>query len=446
MSETKTAQSDTKAVGHSERSDGGSTARHAPVAGPYARPNWQRPLLRQRQYLAEHVGSAILALLVAFAIWVAAINEQNPPREDFFPGDLPIEVVNQPSNLVLFQPIDRPVRVRIRASSSTWDRLQPNSAHAFVDLADAPAGRREFDVQVKFTDPDVAILSVDPPRVSLRLEELRQKSFNVNVSVADSPPIGFNVGAPQVAPATVQLSGAQSLVDQVVEVVAIGQLRGAKSTVEAQTNLIARDAQGNTVQGVRISPAVVSVRVPVTQRIGFKDVSVKVETKGNVASGYWLSNIAVEPSTITVVGSPARLDEIGGFISTEPIDLSDVRNSFLRVVNLRFPEGVSPVNTQSAQVTIDVSAITGGQTVQRQVTVRGVDTALHLGVSPETVDIILAGPLPVLQALKVEDVQVIIDLAGRTPGKYKVTPTVVKPESLKVESVVPDTIEVVISK
>jgi YbbR domain-containing protein len=154
----------------------------------------------------------------------------------------------------------------------------------------------------------------------------------------------------------------------------------------------------------------------------------------------------VEPSTITVVGSPARLDEIGGFISTEPIDLSDVRNSFLRVVNLRFPEGVSPVNTQSAQVTIDVSAITGGQTVQRQVTVRGVDTALHLGVSPETVDIILAGPLPVLQALKVEDVQVIIDLAGRTPGKYKVTPTVVKPESLKVESVVPDTIEVVISK
>ncbi|TMC50085.1 MAG: hypothetical protein E6J26_10025, partial [Chloroflexi bacterium] len=203
---------------------------------------------------------------------------------------------------------------------------------------------------------------------------------------------------------------------------------------------------GNTVQGVRISPAVVSVRVPVNQRIGFKDVSVKVETKGNVASGYWLSNIAVEPSTITVVGSPARLDEIGGFISTEPIDLSDVRNSFLRVVNLRFPEGVSPVNTQSAQVTIDVSAITGGQTVQRQVTVRGVDTALHLGVSPETVDIILAGPLPVLQALKVEDVQVIIDLAGRTPGKYKVTPTVVKPESLKVESVVPDTIEVVISK
>lgn len=446
MSETKTAQSDTKAVGHSERSDGGSTARHAPAAGPYARPNWQRPLLRQRQYLAEHVGSAILALLVAFAIWVAAINEQNPPREDFFPGDLPIEVVNQPSNLVLFQPIDRPVRVRIRASSSTWDRLQPNSAHAFVDLADAPAGRREFDVQVKFTDPDVAILSVDPPRVSLRLEELRQKTFNVNVSVADSPPIGFNVGAPQVAPATVQLSGAQSLVDQVVEVVAIAQLRGAKSTVDAQTNLIARDAQGNTVQGVRISPAVVSVRVPVNQRIGFKDVSVKVETKGNVASGYWLSNIAVEPSTITVVGSPARLDEIGGFISTEPIDLSDVRNSFLRVVNLRFPEGVSPVNTQSAQVTIDVSAITGGQTVQRQVTVRGVDTALHLGVSPETVDIILAGPLPVLQALKVEDVQVIIDLAGRTPGKYKVTPTVVKPESLKVESVVPDTIEVVISK
>ncbi len=446
MAETKVAPPETEYVAQPDGVGGGAVRRPAGRALPRAPGAWLRGLARQWQYLRENVGSAILALLIAFAIWVAAVNEQNPPREDFFPSDVPIEVLNLPSNLVLFQPIDRGARVRIRASTSTWDHLQPSSAHAFVDLADAAAGRQDVDVQVKFTDPDVEIVSVDPQRVSLRIEELRQKTFNVNVSVADSPPIGFNVGTPQAAPATAQVSGAQSLVDQVVEVVAIAQLRGTKSTIEVQTNLIARDAQGNTVSGVRITPSVVSVRVPVEQRIGFKDVSVKVVTKGNVASGYWLSNIAVEPSTVTVVGSPARLDEIGGFIPTDPIDISDVRSSFLRVVTLRFPDGISPVNSQSAQVTIEVSAITGGQTVQRQVTVRGVDSAARVTVSPETVDIILAGPLPVLQSLKADDVQVVIDLTGKPPGKYKVTPTVIQPDSLKVESIVPDSIEVVIGK
>ena len=97
-------------------------------------------------------------------------------------------------------------------------------------------------------------------------------------------------------------------------------------------------------------------------------------------------------------------------------------------------------------VTIDVSAITGGQTVQRQVTARGLDKGLKATLSPESVDVILGGPLPVLQSLKVDDVQVIIDLVNKPPGKYKLTPTLVKPDSLKVESIVPDTIEVVISK
>ena len=210
--------------------------------------------------------------------------------------------------------------------------------------------------------------------------------------------------------------------------------------------LIARDAQGNTVAGVLVSPDTVHVKVPVDQRIGFKDVSVKVVTKGAVAGGYWLSNVAVDPSTVTVVGSPARLDEIGGFISTEPIDIKDAKSSSLVRVGLVLPQGVSPIGTQNVLVTIDVAPITGGQTVQRQVTTRGLDKSLKATLSPESVDVILGGPLPVLQSLKVDDVQVIIDLVNKPPGKYKLTPTLVKPDSLKVESIVPDTIEVVISK
>ena len=379
--------------------------------------------------------------------------EQNPPREDFYPTDLPIEVVNKPPALILFQPLERTARVRIRAPQASWDKLQAASdrtltgtARALIDLTGATAGPHDYDVQVKFADPDISVQSIDPPLISLRLEEQRAKSFGVQINVGDSPPVGYLLGTPQSTPGSVAVSGAQSRVDQVVEVVAAVQLRGSKVAVDRDVALIARDAQGNTVPGVIISPDSVHVTVPVDQRIGFKDVSVKVVTKGTVAPGYWLSNVSVDPSTVTVVGSPARLDEIGGFISTEPIDIKDAKSSTLVRVGLVLPQGVSPIGTQSVLVTIDVAAITGGQTVQRQVTTRGLDKTLKATLSPESVDVILGGPLPVLQALKVDDVQVIIDLVNKGPGKYKVTPTLVKPNSLTVESIVPDTIEVVISK
>ena len=43
-----------------------------------------------------------------------------------------------------------------------------------------------------------------------------------------------------------------------------------------------------------------------------------------VIVGYWLSNITVDLSTLTVVGSPFWLDEIGGFVTIDAIDVKDV--------------------------------------------------------------------------------------------------------------------------
>ncbi len=407
-------------------------------------PAWARPS-------RDNLSTALIALALAVAIWLAAAIEQNPSRDDFFPGDIPVELINKPASLVLFQPFERSVRVRVRAPQATWDRMQSGAdrqqaARAVIDLSGATAGLHVFDVQVKFADPDVSILSVDPASVSLRLEEYREKPLPVQVSVGDSPPVGFLVGTPESNPVYVQVSGPQSLVDQVVEVIAAVQLRGAKTSIERESALVARDAQGNTVSGVRVAPDTVTVRVPVEQRLGFKDVSVKAVTRGSVASGYWLSNITVNPNTLTVVGSPARLDEIGGFVSTDPIDVKDARNGFVSRVNLVLPDGVTPVDAQSVVVTIDVQPIIGGQTVQRQIIVRGLDPALTATVSPESVDVILGGPLPILQSLRPDDVQVIIDLTNKAPGKYKVSPTVAKPDALRVESIVPDTIEVTISR
>ncbi|MFQ6015990.1 MAG: YbbR-like domain-containing protein [Anaerolineae bacterium] len=395
--------------------------------------------------LLDNIGSAVLALFLAVTIWVLASSEQNPPREDFYRDSLPIEVVNRPEGLVLYEEVDHSVMVKLRAPETSWGRLQAKSFRAYVDLADLAPGLHEIAVQVQVADPLVTVLEKDPATVTMRLEELRERKMSVQANVIGSPPLGYILRPLVVSPSEVVVKGPQTLVEQTSEVVVEVALLGAKSTFEREFPVVAQDSRGKPIPRLEISPSMVMVQVPIEQRLGYKDVSVKAVTQGTVAPGYWISNIRVEPSTLMVVGSPAVIEAIAGFVETEVVDISDVKGNVIKRVGLVVPEGVSILNEQSVLVRIDVTAVQGGQTVQREPVARGLALGLQTTISPEVVDVILSGPLPVLQELELEDVQVIVDLVNKEPGTYKIQPTVIAPTSLNVESIVPDSVEVVIA-
>ena len=47
----------------------------------------------------DNIGSAILALVLATVVWVNATYTSDRPREDYYPLNIPIEVVNIPLGL-----------------------------------------------------------------------------------------------------------------------------------------------------------------------------------------------------------------------------------------------------------------------------------------------------------------------------------------------------------
>ena len=66
-------------------------------------------------------------------------------------------------------------------------------------------------------------------------------------------------------------------------------------------------------------------------------------------------------------------------------------------------------------------------------------------ISPRTVDVIISGPVPLLDRLTESDVQVQLDLSGVSAGTYQFAPRVdISIAELKVESILPSSIEVVV--
>jgi len=294
-----------------------------------------------RRSLLIDLSSALIALILALTIWVVALREQNPIVQDRFPQPILIEVKNQGEDLLIVGGFEEEVTLlTLRAPQKAWGDLEAEDFYAYVDLADLGAGFHEVPVEVQYPET-VRVIEKSPDLVSITLDRVAQRSFRVGVNILGDVPVGYKYGVPVVTPLQVAVSGPQSTVDQVEAVVIDLQLRGEKATMEKAFEPWPQNKIGGTVSGVEISPSQVMVQLPIEQESGYRDVSVKVVTQGAVASGYWISDIRVDPSTVTVYGDPQRVSELLGFLETEPVDVEGASTNLTRSVALVLPEDIS---------------------------------------------------------------------------------------------------------
>ncbi len=111
---------------------------------------------------------------------------------------------------------------------------------------------------------------------------------------------------------------------------------------------------------------------------------------------------------------------------------------------MNLPNGVDLVGDQSVLVQVGVAAIEGSITLaDLPIEVIGLPEDLEAKISPGVVDVVISGPLPLLDSLAEDDVRVILDLSSVTEGTYQFAPQVViSIDELQVETILPSSIEV----
>ncbi|MBI4672986.1 MAG: hypothetical protein HY741_15125 [Chloroflexi bacterium] len=392
--------------------------------------------------LLSNTSSVLIAIVFALVVWVVATNEQNPTREGLFADAIPITFENRGEDLQILDPSRLIARVRIRTQEDVWQNLNGANFVVKADLGGLDAGEHQVELIAVSADPRVRITAIDPPTVQLQLEKIRQVAMTIRVRVLDEPPLGYEMKTPEVSPSRVTVIGPQNEIERVNDATVDIALRGAKTAIDREASVALHDAQGNPVQNLTVTPATVKVRIPIEQRVGYKDAAVKAVIRGNVASGYWVSDISVDPATVTLVGAPDALNQLGGFVETEPLDATGAKESITKRVRLKLPEGVSVLNANDVMLRVAVEPVLSGLTVRRPVTISETCT-LPSTVSPDTVDVILSGPLPILQTLKADDVQIVVDAPRCVPGSFQSELRAVNvPAKITVESIVPATAEV----
>lgn len=396
------------------------------------------------RWLVSNLGLIVISLFLAILAWAVAVEEENPTSERRFPSAVAVDISQPPEGMIAYGETDVEAYVTLKAPESVWGILQEEDIHAEVDLSGLEEGTHQLPIDVQVDRSPVAIRGVDPEAVTIHLEPVRVISLPVSVRIQGSTALGYVARSPQVQPLTVTARGPASLVTQAVEARVAVSVEGARADIRQEFELEPRDSHGEVVPHLMLEPAEVSVQVPVEQLSGFRDLSVMALLEGQAAPGYRISSITVDPPVVTVFGPPDVIEGIPGYIQTTPLNIEGAQEDIEIELPLTVPDGVSLTGMQDPLVDVRVSIVPqeGSLTLERPVEIQGL-TEMTATVAPETVEVILTGPQPVLDSLEEEDVQVFVDVFGLSPGTHSVEPQVAVAPSDDVSALVlPSSVQV----
>jgi YbbR domain-containing protein len=394
----------------------------------------------------------LTAFILALAVWISAVTANDPIVEKVLPANVPLEVIGQGANLVITSPLPTSVSLVLSAPQSIWNLplSEVNAVRAVVDLSGLEPGTHTLPIQVQITPRPVRKVAQSPSTVTLTLERLAVKELDVDLLVRGTPAAGYLAGSPVLKPAKVTVTGPTSLVNRVTQVRATLDINQANQTIVRTLAAVPLDVNNAAVTGVTLVPQEITVTQEITQRFGYRNVVVKVVVNGQVSQGYRLTNISVFPPAVTVYSAnPQMVSDLPGFVETKPLDITGAKDDLDVSLALNLPEGISVVGDQTdVMVQVGIAAIESSLTLPNvPVETTGIQTGLRAAVSPETVTVIISGPVALLDRLRASDVRVIITLNTFTAGTYQIKPDIeiLIPE-LRAESVLPETIEVILTR
>jgi YbbR domain-containing protein len=299
-----------------------------------ARLNWSNYSLR------------LLALLLAFALWLYVSNEQSPLREKTLTIDLEISGLEQ--GLVISGGMPETVKVKVQGNRNQLANLVPDDFSAVVNI---PAGRTgDFTIPVQVNAPTgLRLAQVTPDEVSISVDSVAEKQVAVAVSLRGTPGQGYTALAPFYQPDTVVVRGPTRVLDGIKQATALIDIQGAVLDVDQILQV------GVGSSNVTLEPSTVRVVVPIVEMVPTKNVPVLVQVTGSPAAGYYVKSTVSDPVSVQLSGQPETLITITN-IKTVPLDITGVDKSFAIEVGLAVPQGV---NVQPGRVKVQVEVVKG---------------------------------------------------------------------------------------
>ncbi len=388
----------------------------------------------------------LLAMLLAFVLWVFVSYTLNPDQTSAFNG-VPVEIDGLAPGMVVVdqEGIARSSRstvdVVVDTDEETLRTLQVSDLRVFVDLTDRGPGEHALPIKVLPTRNTLLRLRADtnPDTLLVRVDREITTTVALTIEVSGSVPFGFEAGAARVtssgaAVTTVQIRGPQARVARVTGARVMADIDRLTANYNSPRVPEPIAADGQVVAGVTVLPASLNLLIPVTSSVGLKRVPVVAQIRGDPAPGYTVVSVAVQPQLVTLTGSSGELDAVQS-IETKPLDVTGATSDVTGIVELIAPIGAQLRTGEptSALVSVIVAPIdrTFQVTLPVPLQLTGANGGLQTALGSSFVQLQFAGTPAQLAQLAPGKLTATISVRGLGPGTYQIVPTIDLPRGVR---------------
>ena len=176
----------------------------------------------------------VLAVVLAVFVWFLARKSGEPIQMSFY---APVVFKNvSPS----FQVTSDPSQVNIVVLTNSRDSFNPQEIQAVLDLDKAQEGTLSYVLTENniLSPVKVEITRINPSQITVRLEELIEKSFSIKPRYQGTPKKGYLMRDIRIIPDTLTMRGPRSVLEKLEHVSAHEiELEGLKESVTMRVDL-----------------------------------------------------------------------------------------------------------------------------------------------------------------------------------------------------------------
>ena len=314
----------------------------------------------------------VISFILTMALFVYA-SESSPSRQSAAVsiqttsntiGNVPV-YVDMDSQLYTVTGLPESVTLRIEGSSSSLLAVAGNASYRVKtpNLNELGTGKHMITLQVTGL-PSGVKGTVSPETVEIMIEKKATVELPVSVNVNRANlPGAYKSGQALVSPARVTISGPESLINQVENVLATVTVpENTKADYTSSVAVQALDATGKPL-ALKVEPEQVQVRVPIT--MNSKRVPLVLTTTGSAGSQYTYQ-LKSDIKEVTILGAQEVLDRLTAIPVV--VDVSQMIKTTTQAVKLTLPTGVDSVTPENISVEVVVTPTTTQTTETTQTT------------------------------------------------------------------------------
>lgn len=266
-----------------------------------------------KEKLTRNTGLKILSLLLAILLWIVILNIDNPVIKETF-EDINVTVINEQSlqekdkvyEIIRGKTID----VEVKGKRKIIESLSPSSFKAVADLSLLSINYvASIDVTVPGYADEVEIIDTGDYILKVQLENKDTEQFRVEVVENGTVAEGNYIYEKKATPNIMQVSGAESVINTIAEVVVEVDVNNANDSFKVTAEPKVYDKNGSIIDPKKLQLSYDTVDVSVNL-LRTKTVQFIIDVTGEPAYGYEYVSAEYEPKQITIAGEKSVLDKI----------------------------------------------------------------------------------------------------------------------------------------